>query len=97
MATKDISDVQVCRAVQEAWAIPVKDRPFNHEHLAECTGQPLKVCYRALERAARRELVNYGVSLRTGWLTPAGEETLVKESEHDGESQATLEVPLPRP
>lgn len=76
MATKDISDIQVCQAVREAWAIPVEDRPFDDEHLARCTGQPQKVCYRALERAVRRGLLDYGVSLRTSWLTDKGMEEL---------------------
>lgn len=45
---------------------------FPHEALAVETGQPEKVCYRALERACDRGLIEYGTSLRTGWLTKAG-------------------------
>jgi hypothetical protein len=69
MATKDISDRQVCEAVQ-AYADDSSRWPYDV--LAEVTGQSQKVCWRALERAASRGLVEYGVSLRTGWLTEKG-------------------------
>ena len=76
MAMKDITDKQVCEAYLEA----ERQRGPNLEHsyefpyeiLQRRTGQPFKVCYRAMERADRKELVEYGVSLRTGWLTEKG-------------------------
>lgn len=68
MATKDISDVDVVHAVR--WATQA-GRPAP-EMLAECTGQPPKVCWRALERADRRGLIEWGVSLNRPWLTAAG-------------------------
>lgn len=68
MALKDVSDIEVCRATQD-WRDAGK---FIHELLAERTGQPEKVCFRALERACRRDLVDYGVSMRTAWLTEKG-------------------------
>lgn len=71
MAMKDISDAQVCRAVQ-AFRDRDCELPFPYEALADETGQPEKVCYRAMERAALRGLINCGVSLRTGWLTDKG-------------------------
>jgi hypothetical protein len=43
------------------------------------TGQPLKVCYRAMERAHKRGYVEYGVSLRTAWLLPKGLELLQEQ------------------
>lgn len=95
MATKDITDAQVCRAVQAyndaIRALPplptgpfgafgmspiLYAPPFPYETLAAETGQPEKVCYRAMQRAERRGLVEYGTSLRTGWLTPAGKTLL---------------------
>ena len=103
MATKDITDAQVCRAVQDyqdamrdcpplrndiyLHAIlhfvekgvlpkPASSPPWPYETLAARTGQPEKVCYRAMERAERRGLIEYGVSLRTGWLTEAGKALL---------------------
>jgi hypothetical protein len=87
MATKDISDAQVCRAVQayqdamqvhypRVWPQFVETGgplpPYPYEALAAETGQAEKVCYRAMERAYDRGLLECGVSLRTGWLTPAG-------------------------
>lgn len=42
------------------------------ELLADRTGEPYKVCYRAAERAARHHLIDVGVSLRTGWLSDEG-------------------------
>jgi hypothetical protein len=47
---------------------------WPYDYLMELTGQPPKVCYRAIERAARRGFVDYGVSLRTGWATTKGKE-----------------------
>ena len=45
---------------------------FPYDLLQVRTGQPEKVCYRAMERADRHGLIGVGVSLRTGWLTDAG-------------------------
>jgi hypothetical protein len=98
MATKDISDEQVCRAVQayqdamqalpplltEPFGLFGVSRhplpPFPYEALAAETGQPEKVCFRATERAERRGLIEYGVSLRTGWLTATGRALLQKDA-----------------
>ena len=78
MATKDISDLQVLCAYQSAWERQLRgitpDMPYDV--LMETTGQPFKVCYRAMERAADRDLIGYGVSLRTGWITSKGKELL---------------------
>lgn len=49
--------------------------------LMEWTGQPEKVCYRAMERAEKRELIDYGVSLRTCWPTEKGKELLLTEGQ----------------
>lgn len=95
MAMKDISDAQVCRAVQayqdamqpyylksgpfglfgvEQEPCP----PFPYEALAVETGQPEKVCFRAMERALDRGLIECGVSIRTGWLTDKGKQLLAQ-------------------
>lgn len=80
MATKDITDKQVCEAYAEAarqrgdnW-----DKPYEmpYEILERVTVQPFKVCYRAMERAEERGLIDCGVSLRTGWLTDKGKSLL---------------------
>ena len=70
MSRKDISDLQVLQAYVDMKAIG--RAKFADEILAERTGQCLKVCQRAMERAEARGLLDYGVSLRSGWLTEAG-------------------------
>lgn len=49
---------------------------FPYEMIAACTGCPEKVAYRACERACDNGLIEYGVSLRTGWLTDKGKALL---------------------
>lgn len=85
MATKDIPDVMVCRAYAER-AAKRSAEPYEflqdwpYEILKEWTGQPEKVCERAMERAERRGLIEYGVSLRSGWLTEKGKALLEGKS-----------------
>jgi len=69
MATKDITDAQVVRAVAKS-----KDGSCPLAILEAETSQPEKVCFRAMERAHRRGYLDYGVSLRTAWLTESGAE-----------------------
>lgn len=73
MATKDITDQQVCEAFAAYGGARL---PFADERLQTATGQPEKVCYRAMERAYGRGLVECGVSLRSGWLTDKGRAVL---------------------
>lgn len=80
MATKDISDLQVCRAVQ-LFQDQGLDGPYPYAALAQQTGQAEKVCYCAMERACKHGLIEYGVSLRTGWLTKKGRELLKGSSD----------------
>ncbi len=79
MATKDISDLQVLRAYVKSRkdSLP-ENRPVNwpYDILMQETGQPEKVCLSAMSRACKRGLVDYGVSLRSGFLTPEGRELL---------------------
>lgn len=82
MATKDISDVQVLQAFVDARA--GNYAKWSYEFLAERTGQAEKVCYRAMERASNRGLVEYGVSLRTAWLTGEGKALLAAQDATDG-------------
>lgn len=51
---------------------PLAHFPWPYELLAERTGECEKVCYRAIERAYDRGLVEFGTSLRSGWLTDEG-------------------------
>lgn len=73
MATKDITDWQVCEAFA---AYQAHGLPFADERLRQSTSQPDKVLLSAMERACRRNLVEYGVSLRSGWLTDRGKALL---------------------
>lgn len=91
MATKDISDKQVCEAVRDARAADWKrggKECWPYDLLAERTGQPFKVCWRALERAEARGLIEYGASLRTGWLTQEGEGLLSTNARHHAEARS---------
>ncbi|HAM56407.1 MAG TPA: hypothetical protein DCQ64_13820 [Candidatus Rokubacteria bacterium] len=92
MARKDITDIQVLQAYVDAavtWgrsadgcieAQPRGAGRWPYELLAQRTGQPEKVCYAAMERAERRGLIDYGVSLRAGFLTDKGKELLAAAS-----------------
>ena len=68
--TKLISDRQVCAAVAKSHA--AEWHPFAYEILSKETGFSEAVCYHYMERAADAGLIEYGVSLRCGWLTDAG-------------------------
>ena len=82
MAVKDISDVQVLRAFDEfKKGCDVEPLRYPEDFLHEWTGQPYKVCLRAMERAEDRDLVEYGVSLHCGWLTEKGEKLLASTEE----------------
>jgi len=51
---------------------------FADQLLVKWTGEPIKVCNRAMERAEDHGLIKSGVSLRTAWLTPKGKELLAQ-------------------
>lgn len=77
MATKHISDKQVVEAVAIYNRNRNRDRGlWPYELLANSTSECEKVCLRAMERAASRGLLEYGVSLRTAWLTEEGRKLL---------------------
>jgi hypothetical protein len=80
MATKDISDKQVVEAFLVCGAYntanPVEHWVNPQEALSARTGQPLKVCRAAIDRAFNRGYIDYGVSLLRGWVTEKGKELL---------------------
>jgi hypothetical protein len=78
MATKDISDELICRTVADMWSRRNAGEKglLLDELLAERTGQPIKVCFRAMERACRRGLIEYGMWLQAAWLTDRGKALL---------------------
>lgn len=80
MARKDITDLQVLKAYQESKRINMDKWPY--EILMEWTGEPEKVCYRAMERAENRGLIDCGITLRSGWITDKGKELLEDELNH---------------
>lgn len=71
MATKDISDLQCCIA-----AMPSERYERTGEKLMKLTGQPEKVCERALERAIRRGYLDCGLGAWWAFLVEPGEELL---------------------
>jgi hypothetical protein len=101
MAVKDITDRQVCEAYSRYQARvreetktprlygigPGHKSKWAYDYLMEITGQPFKVCYRAMERADDRKYIDYGVSLRSGWLTEKGENLLKEPPPRSGEEE----------
>jgi len=85
VSMKDISDELVCKAVAEFKKDSETRTSFiegtfkwPYDYLHDWTGQPEKVCYRAMERAEENGLLEYGVSLRTAWLTDKGKALLAE-------------------
>jgi len=78
MKRQDISNLEVCKAYQQ---YKKEQKEFPYEILAHKFSCDEKVAYSACERAAAfpSNLIEYGVSLRTGWLTEKGEQ-LIKNS-----------------
>jgi len=73
MSRSDITDKQVCQAFSE-W---MKNRnEFATAILHRMTGEPMKVCHSACERAVMRGFIDCGVSVRSGWLTEKGKELI---------------------
>ncbi len=74
----DIPDVMVVQAVARYQAEGEQGAfgAFPYETMSAATGAPEKVCFMAMERADKRGLLDYGVSLRTAWLTDKGKALL---------------------
>ena len=82
MSRKDVTDLMVCQAYADRNAEGAHLRgKWPYEILASRTGECEKVCYRAMERACDRGLIDYGVTLRSGWVTPEGEALLDHEKD----------------
>lgn len=76
MKRSDITDLMVVQAYDRATTYAIAMRPFAYEILAEETGAPEKICLAACERACDHGLIDYGVSLRAGFLTDKGRQLL---------------------
>lgn len=75
MAPRNITDVQVLQAYADCIAAGCKrdgEAMFPRPPLAARTGQSIKTCLGAMDRAVRHGLVEYGVSLRLGRPTAKG-------------------------
>jgi len=81
VARKDVSDLQVCFVYWLRSDFHFKQWP--EQILSTITGEPEKVCFRAMERAYDRDLIEYGMSLRAGWLSDKGRELLSNASGED--------------
>lgn len=71
MKVADVTDEMVAAACVISHRQPGL-APISLEVLTYFTSAPDKVASRAMERAARRGLIDFGVSLRTAWATPEG-------------------------
>lgn len=74
MARKDITDEQCVRAALAAHG--ERSPMATDEILAEMTGQPLKVCEAALERALNRGYIDCGVRIGRAFAMPKGYQLL---------------------
>lgn len=80
MAVKDIADIQVCLIVDTT---EIESPLWAYQALAAKTEQPEKVALRAMERAERRGLIEFGVSKKFARLTRKGYALIGKEYPHD--------------
>lgn len=82
MATKDISSIQVCRAVEKMHrqeTILGERYQVSVELLMATTGESRKVCEAAINREIKRGLVEWGIFSSIGWLTTSGIAFLAKK------------------
>lgn len=75
MQRKDISTLVVLAAYKKRWENDIHE-PVD-EILMGSLNAPEKVVYAAMERDSDNGYIEYGVSLRTGWLTEKGEQYLI--------------------
>lgn len=65
--------LDVCEEMRRRMAYrPEGGYRYAYDLLCAVLGCPEKVAYSAMERACDRGLIEYGVSLRTGWITDKG-------------------------
>lgn len=76
MKRSNITDEMVCRAYAKWSNEECGPEDFPYDLIMRETGAPMKVAYAAMERAFERGLLDYGISLRSGWLTDKGKALL---------------------
>ena len=74
MRRSDISTLIVLEAAEKTRA--EKKMMMTWEHIQLATGAPEKVIYAAMQREYDQGYLEWGVSLRTAWLTPEGHKKL---------------------
>lgn len=75
MATKDISNMVICRCVANMHEQDIKPGwRFQNvvEQLMRDTGESKKVCEASINRAIKAGLVEWGIHNSIGWLTENG-------------------------
>lgn len=85
MATKDISDLQCCQAAANAGLAHTS----TGSYLMQMTGQPEKVCFRAIERAISRGYLECGVGEWWAWLEPKGRDLLEQSKQEAKDAPET--------
>lgn len=75
MSRKHVTNDVVCYAYYIARK-KNKDPNFVYKFLSRVTKEQEKVCFRAMERACKKGLINFGVSLQCGWLSDKGKDLL---------------------
>lgn len=87
---KNVSDLQVVQAYidckKQPSNLPPEQHKWPYDLLVDRTGECEKVCYRAMERACLRDYIEYGVSLRAGWVTDKGHALLEATKAKEGEA-----------
>jgi len=70
------SDIPTLAVLEAADKAHTERRMMTWEYISEKTGAPKKVIYAAMEREDDNGYLEWGVSLRTSWLTDEGEAKL---------------------
>lgn len=76
MKRSDISTLTVLSAALEAHRGGV--RKATWEYILEKTNTPMKIIYAAMDREDRAGYLEWGVSLRTAWLSEKGKDKLLE-------------------
>jgi hypothetical protein len=75
MRRRDITTKIVLEAAVRA---SLERRMMTWEYIHEATGAPEKVIYAAMQREDDRGYLDWGVSLRTAWITKEGKAKLAE-------------------
>jgi hypothetical protein len=77
-----ITDIQVIQAYIKYHNLSeVDNTKMVYDYLAEMTGHSEGVCFEAMEGLDHKGFIDYGVSLRMGWITEEGYKAYKNEIE----------------